>query len=65
MTLMQHCIFSQQYTVTSDVALQVTVLELLTQLIQLRVNYCLLDSDQVFIKFVLKQFELLELGQIQ
>ena len=37
----------KQYTVTSQVALQQQVLDLLAQLVQLRVNYCLLDSDQV------------------
>jgi len=36
----------KQYTVTSQVALQQQVLDLLSQLVQLRVNYCLLDSDQ-------------------
>ena len=35
------------YTNSSDVTLQRQVLNLLVQLIQLRVNYCLLDSDQV------------------
>lgn len=54
----------QQYTVTSDVQLQVKVLSLLTQLVQLRVNYCLLDSEMVFIGFVQKQFEFIEEGQI-
>ncbi|PSN49021.1 Huntingtin [Blattella germanica] len=44
-----------QYTVTSDVQLQCQVLLLLSQLVQLRVNYCLLDSDQIFIGFILKQ----------
>jgi len=37
----------KQYTVTSQVVLQQQVLDLLSQLVQLRVNYCLLDSDQV------------------
>jgi huntingtin len=32
--------------------------------VQLRVNYCLLDSDQIFLGFVLKQFEFTEEGQI-
>lgn len=41
------------------------VLALLAQLIQLRVNYCLLDSDQIFIGFVIKQFEFIEEGQIR
>lgn len=54
----------QQYTVTSDIQLQVKVLALLTQLVQLRVNYCLLDSDMVFISFIQKQFEFIEEGQI-
>ncbi|KAJ8959892.1 hypothetical protein NQ318_011628 [Aromia moschata] len=54
----------KQYTVTSNVKLQCQVLQLLNQLVQLRVNYCLLDSEQVFIGFVLKQFEYIEEGQV-
>ncbi|XP_050315238.1 huntingtin-like [Anthonomus grandis grandis] len=52
----------EQYTVTSDVLFQSHVLKLLCQLVQLRVNYCLLDSKQVFKDFVLKQFEYIEEG---
>ena len=37
----------KQYTITSQVELQQQVLNLLSHLVQLRVNYCLLDSDQV------------------
>lgn len=37
----------KQYTTTTSVRLQKQVLDLLAQLVQLRVNYCLLDSDQV------------------
>ncbi|XP_046737508.1 huntingtin isoform X1 [Diprion similis] len=55
----------KQYTVTSCVSLQCRVLLLLSQLVQLRVNYCLLDQDQIFIGFVLKQFEFIEEGYIQ
>ncbi|WAR21216.1 HD-like protein [Mya arenaria] len=55
----------KQYTVTSSLPLQQQVLDLLSQLVQLRVNYCLLDSDQVFIGFVIKQFEYIEEGQIR
>lgn len=44
--------------------LQCKVLQLLSQLVQLKVNYCLLDADQIFIGFVLKQFEFIEKGQI-
>ncbi|XP_043918860.1 huntingtin isoform X2 [Protopterus annectens] len=53
------------YTTTTSVHLQKQVLDLLAQLVQLRVNYCLLDSDQVFIGFVLKQFEYIEVGQFR
>ncbi|XP_034181194.2 huntingtin [Osmia lignaria lignaria] len=55
----------KQYTVTSSVSLQCQVLMLLSQLVQLRVNYCLLDSDRIFIGFVLKQFEFIEEGHVQ
>lgn len=54
----------QQYTVTSDVVFQCYVLKLLSQLLQLRVNYCLLDSEQVFKDFVLKQFQYIEEGLV-
>ncbi|XP_022909585.2 huntingtin [Onthophagus taurus] len=54
----------KQYTISSDVVLQCNVLQLLSQLVQLRVNYCLLDSEQIFIGFVLKQFEFIEEAQI-
>ncbi|XP_030643764.1 huntingtin [Chanos chanos] len=55
----------KQYTTSTSVTLQRQVLDLLAQLVQLRVNYCLLDSDQVFIGFVLKQFEYIEVGQFR
>nr|XP_006822985.1 PREDICTED: huntingtin [Saccoglossus kowalevskii] len=55
----------KQYTITSSLTLQQQVLHLLAQLVQLRVNYCLLDSDQIFIGFVIKQFEFIEEGQIK
>ncbi|XP_031845695.1 huntingtin isoform X2 [Nomia melanderi] len=55
----------KQYTVTSSVPLQCQVLMLLSQLVQLRVNYCLLDSERIFIGFVLKQFEFVEEGHVQ
>ena len=51
----------RQYTTTCYVNLQVRVLELLIQLIYLKVNYSLLDSDKIFIDHVvLKQFDFLE-----
>ena len=52
------------YTMTSNLELQAQVIHLLDQLIRLRVNYSLLDADQIFIAFVLKQFEFVEAGQI-
>ncbi|XP_038046111.1 huntingtin-like [Patiria miniata] len=55
----------KQYTITSSIPLQQQVLHLLAQLVQLRVNYCLLDSDQIFIGFVVKQFEYVEEGQVK
>jgi hypothetical protein len=50
----------RQYTFTTSTNLQTRILELLTQLIHLKVDYCLLDSDKVFLEYVLKQFEYLE-----
>ncbi|XP_022080674.1 huntingtin-like isoform X2 [Acanthaster planci] len=55
----------KQYTITSSIPLQQQVLHLLAQLVQLRVNYCLLDSDQIFIGFVVKQFEYVEEGHVK
>ena len=55
----------KQYTVTSSIPLQCQVLMLLSQLVQLHINYCMLDSDQIFIGFVIKQFEFIEEGQIR
>ena len=54
----------KHYTMTSDVEQQSKVLQLLVQLVKLRVNYCLLDSEKIFIGFILKQLELIEEGQI-
>ncbi|GJQ87772.1 hypothetical protein Trydic_g18631, partial [Trypoxylus dichotomus] len=52
----------KDYTITSNVDVQCAVLRLLNQLVRLKVNYCLLDSEQVFIKFIQKQFEYIEEG---
>lgn len=37
---------------------------LLSELVQLHINYCLMDSDKIFIGFVMKQFEFIEEGHI-
>ncbi|XP_050681884.1 huntingtin [Leptidea sinapis] len=52
------------YTLQNDTALQCEVLKLLCQLLALRVNYCMLDSDQVFIGFLIKQLDLVEQHEI-
>ena len=44
----------KHYTITSNVEQQSQVLQLLIQLVHLRVNYCLLDSDKIFVTYVLK-----------
>ena len=54
----------KHYTLTTDAEQQGHVLQLLVQLVQLRVNYCLLDSDQIFIGYVIRQLELIEEGQV-
>lgn len=48
----------------NDTPLQVQVLRLLSQLLTLRVNYCMLDSDQVFIGFLMRQLDLVEQHEI-
>jgi len=47
----------RRYTVSTDERIQKTVLNLLIQLMQLRVNYSLLDSEGVFVKILLNQLE--------
>lgn len=54
----------KSYTMQNDVRLQCNVLCLLNQLLILRVNYCMLDSDQVFIQFLLKQLDYVEQHEI-
>jgi hypothetical protein len=55
----------RQYTLTSSVNFQCRVLELLIQLIFLNVDYYLLDSEKIFIEYVLKQFDYLNNYQTQ
>lgn len=50
------------YTNISDVNLQSTIIHLLMQLIQVRVNYCLLDADFRFLQFIYSQLESVEEG---
>lgn len=53
------------YTVSSSVTLQRSVLQLLVCLVHIRVNYCLLDSNQIFLRYVIKQLEHIEEGQLR
>ena len=53
-----------QYTMTSSVNLQTKILELLSQLIILNVDYGSLDSDKLFFEHVLKQLESMEQKRI-
>ncbi|KAF9409856.1 hypothetical protein HW555_010889 [Spodoptera exigua] len=52
------------YTMQNDIPLQCQVLSLLNQLLTLRVNYCMLDSDQIFIGFLMTQLDLVEQHEI-
>ncbi|KAM3958044.1 huntingtin [Aphomia sociella] len=54
----------KSYTMQNDIPLQCKVLCLLNQLLTLRVNYCMLDNDQVFIGFLMKQLDLVEQHEI-
>ncbi|XP_072936083.1 huntingtin [Epargyreus clarus] len=54
----------KSYTMQNDIPLHCSVLSLLCQLMALRVNYCMLDSDQVFIGFLMKQLDLVEQHEI-
>ncbi|XP_053619910.1 huntingtin [Plodia interpunctella] len=54
----------KSYTMQNDIPLQCKVLCLLNQLLTLRVNYCMLDSDQVFIGFLMKQLDWVEQHEI-
>ncbi|XP_055345689.1 huntingtin-like [Paramacrobiotus metropolitanus] len=54
----------QLYTCTTDSTTQVQVLDLLVLLLQLHVNYNVLDGEHIFLKYALKQVELMEYGQV-
>eukprot|EP00051_Salpingoeca_urceolata_P023934 m.412655 g.412655 ORF g.412655 m.412655 type:complete len:2510 (+) comp20171_c0_seq3:1285-8814(+) len=54
-----------QYMTTGSVPLQQQILFLLCRLMTLRVNYSLLDKDQVFVNSILKQLEMIAAGQVR
>jgi huntingtin len=55
----------RQYTGTGDADLQRQILQLLIQLIRLRVNYSMLDAEQAFLKYVVSQVEHIEDGYVR
>lgn len=53
------------YTTSTDVAVHLEVLSLLSELIKGHVNYAHIDSNQIFLGFVVKQIGFLEEGHIR
>lgn len=45
--------------------MQSYVLDMLCQMLQLKVNYCLLDANNIFMEFILKLIESIETGIIR
>lgn len=56
--------FFQIFT-KSDSELQSYVLDMLCQVLQLKVNYCLLDANNIFMEFILKLIESIEIGIVR
>ncbi|CAF0772812.1 unnamed protein product [Didymodactylos carnosus] len=50
----------KKYVNSNEIQFQASVLDLLVQLLLLRVNYSLLDADEHFLKHVLNQLEVIE-----
>uniref|UniRef100_A0A6P6Y7E8 Huntingtin-like n=1 Tax=Dermatophagoides pteronyssinus TaxID=6956 RepID=A0A6P6Y7E8_DERPT len=51
----------KHYAFSNDIKFQSIILDLFVQLIQFHINYSLLDSENFFISFIMKQFEQLEM----
>lgn len=49
----------------SDCEVQAAILSMICQVLELRVSYCLLDSNSVFIEFILKLLEMIETGTVK
>lgn len=49
----------------SNVKVQTEILDMLGQLLQFKVNYCLLDANSVFIDFVLRLVDIIETGSVR
>ncbi|KAH7639233.1 hypothetical protein HUG17_3266 [Dermatophagoides farinae] len=50
----------KHYAMSNDTKCQSIILDLFVQLIQFHINYSLLDSEKLFVGFIMKQFEHLE-----
>lgn len=49
----------------SDCEIQAMILDMICQVLELRVSYCLLDSNCIFIEFILKLLEMIETGTVK
>lgn len=49
----------------ANAEVQTEILETLGQLLQFKVNYCLLDANSVFIDFVLRLVDVIEQGSVR
>lgn len=49
----------------SNSSVQSQILEMLCQLLEFKVNYCLLDANSVFIEFVLRHVDIIETGVVR
>ena len=53
----------KHYRISNNTQFQSQVLDFLTELVQFHINYSLLDPDNYFLDYILRQFELLENAQ--
>lgn len=49
----------------ANAEVQTEILKMLGQLLQFKVNYCLLDANSVFIDFVLRLVDIIETGSVR
>lgn len=64
-TLHFYVVASFQLFTKSDAEMQSYILDMLCQVLQLKVNYCLLDANNIFMDFILKLIESIEMGIIR
>lgn len=51
--------------IRSDATIQASILNMLCHVLQLEVNYCLLDAKGIFIGLIMKLIESIEMGMIR